>query len=1098
MKHWKKSYSLIIVLLLISGCRAITDAKLNGADTVTVDGGESIDVTVYVTTEEQRFPRDSGDWKSTAYTLDGSTTCVDHADHFGEGDYSQTFAISAPTDAGSYDLSMRVYEDDACSNTSTDSSEESRSDAITIRDSGGVTPGTCSAIFPGGVQSNRAVGEVKIKDRAEVNGGGSNVATDNLSENDGSCDGGSCSESSAAESSTVTVKTGSGSDGDLELDSDTTVGNSGDNDFGKIVLEDRNTLTFSSAQTEYFFNDSWDIKDRAVLLMAPGDYWVSGDVTFGPRAVLTVNGSGTVRIYATGTITLGERSQINASGSEDQLLLYSETKVELKARAVVKGFVYSSGDVIVTERAELTGAASAGATLEIKERATVEYIAPDSGDFGDFCSNSPASSVDHYGIYFNGQSDFSDATGLTCEPASVTLVAHDASHGLLAPPAGTTVNLSTSTGAGSWSSSDNGLTDLGGGNASYRFSGNDTATFQLSYTVAESVNVNVAFSGSSVQHPDEDPNIVFVDTGFRFLDASDNTIGSPANPFTQESGVESGTFYLQAVRKDTNTGACTGAFPDGGVKEIDLAAECIDPFTCAGEAVSLTNNSNTETIATNDGAPGYTNDWNVLFGTDSKAAFTLNYPDVGAIQLHAKYDILLENGLDSNVDMQGASNSFVVKPYDLVVSNVPGNALGLAGFVAAGENFTVEVESRNASGGRTPNFGLESVPENVELNFSGLEFPAGGVDGDFTSGNFSLTAAAGRLQTTEANWDEVGTIKVFASIADGNYQGVGDVTGTPSESLGRFYPDHFSITGSVKNACTAGGTNFSYFSDPSIQVSYTARAENVTDELVENYDDALGFPVQGIVLVAESSDGGTDVAPGRLNVASASWDDGVLAVTDGASSFLRSTLEAEISSLVVGVKADNAADDRDFDSPNMNAGTSGDCSAAGDCDAVALSNALRMRFGRLYTKDVHGPESASLPVILQTEYWNGSSWQLNTDDSCTSFGRALIEFNSNNIVSSLDVDFDTSSGADTTGTFVNLDASEMTLSFGNAGLVFSVPGAGKTGSFPVDVDISSMPWLHYDWNQDGNHDNNVPTVTVTFGSYRGHDRVIYWHERFTD
>ncbi|MEC8426896.1 MAG: DUF6701 domain-containing protein, partial [Pseudomonadota bacterium] len=457
--------------------------------------------------------------------------------------------------------------------------------------------------------------------------------------------------------------------------------------------------------------------------------------------------------------------------------------------------------------------------------------------------------------------------------------------------------------------------------------------------------------------------------------------------------------------------------------------------------------------------------------------------------MHAKYDILLENGLDSNVDMQGASSSFVVKPYDLVVSNIPGNGVGLAGFVAAGENFTVEVESRNASGGRTPNFGLESEPENVELNFSSLEFPAGGVDGDFTSGNFSLMAAAGRLQTTEANWDEVGTIKVFASIADGNYQGVGDVTGTPSENLGRFYPDHFSLTGSVTNACTAGGTNFSYFSDPSIQVSYTARAENVTDELVENYDVELGFPVQGITLVAESSDSGSDLAPGRLFVVDATWDDGLAAVTDGAASFLRSTLEAEMSSLVVGIQADNTFDDRDFTSPDMNATTSGDCSAAANCDAVALNNSLRMRFGRLYSKDVHGPESASLPVILQTEYWNGSSWQLNTDDSCTSFGRALIEFNSNNIVSSLDVDFDTSSGADTTGTFVNLDASEMTLSFGNAGLVFSVPGVGKTGSFPVDVDISSMPWLHYDWNQDGNHDNNVPTATVTFGSYRGHDRV---------
>jgi hypothetical protein len=715
------------------------------------------------------------------------------------------------------------------------------------------------------------------------------------------------------------------------------------------------------------------------------------------------------------------------------------------------------------------------------------------------CGGGPV--VDHYAISFNG-ADFSDGSGLTCEPHDVTIIAHDASNNALAPGAGVQISLSTSTGKGVWSNPNIGtLSNVGDndGTATYTFDSNHTVTLQLQHAdeaIASgtgAVNINTGADGVG-----EDPNIEFFDTGFRFLDASDNAIGSVTNPFIQEAGVESGTFYLQAVKTDDNTGACTGAFPDGVDKDIDLAAECIDPFTCAGEVVSLTNNGNTETIATNDGAPGYTEDLNIRFDANSKAAFTLNYPDVGAIQLHAKYDIVLENGSDSNVDMLGSSNSFVVKPYDLVVSNVPGNGVGLTGFVASGESFTVEVESRNAFGNRTPNFGLESAAESVELNFSSLEFPAGGVDGDFTSGNFSLTATAGRLQTTGASWDEVGTLKVFASIADGSYQGAGDVTGTPGEDIGRFYPDHFSLTGSVTNACTAGGTDFSYFSDPSIQVSYTAQAENVSDEVVENYDDALGFPVQGIVLVAESSDGGTDVAPGRLNVTSASWDDGVLAVTDGAASFLRSTLEAEMASLVVGVQADNTADDRDFDSPTMNAATSGDCSAAGNCDAVALNDSLRMRFGRLYTKDVHGPESTALPVILQAEYWNGSSWQLNTDDSCTSFGRALIEFNGNTIVSSLDVDFVGNSDADTTGTFIDLDASTMTLSGGDAGLVFTAPGAGKTGSFPVGVDTSGMDWLKFDWDQDGSHDDDLPTATVTFGSYRGHDRVIYWQERLAD
>lgn len=50
----------------------------------------------------------------------------------------------------------------------------------------------------------------------------------------------------------------------------------------------------------------------------------------------------------------------------------------------------------------------------------------------------------------------------------------------------------------------------------------------------------------------------------------------------------------------------------------------------------------------------------------------------------------------------------------------------------------------------------------------------------------------------------------------------------------------------------------------------------------------------------------------------------------------------------------------------------------------------------------------------------------------------------------------------------------------------------------MGVDTSGMDWLKFDWDQDGSHDDDLPTATVTFGSYRGHDRVIYWQERLAD
>ncbi len=48
---------------------------------------------------------------------------------------------------------------------------------------------------------------------------------------------------------------------------------------------------------------------------------------------------------------------------------------------------------------------------------------------------------------------------------------------------------------------------------------------------------------------------------------------------------------------------------------------------------------------------------------------------------------------------------------------------------------------------------------------------------------------------------------------------------------------------------------------------------------------------------------------------------------------------------------------------------------------------------------------------------------------------------------------------------------------------------GRYGTirFPYNIDS----WLEYDWSGGGDED---PEASVTFGQYRGHDRVIYWKE----
>ncbi|MGE4491833.1 MAG: DUF6701 domain-containing protein, partial [Syntrophotalea sp.] len=62
-----------------------------------------------------------------------------------------------------------------------------------------------------------------------------------------------------------------------------------------------------------------------------------------------------------------------------------------------------------------------------------------------------------------------------------------------------------------------------------------------------------------------------------------------------------------------------------------------------------------------------------------------------------------------------------------------------------------------------------------------------------------------------------------------------------------------------------------------------------------------------------------------------------------------------------------------------------------------------------------------------------------------------------------------------------------------AGLTFSAPGSN--GYIQVRADLSLLPWLRYDWDGDGAHDDD-PAARASFGIYKGRPAVIYMRERF--
>ncbi|UZK02769.1 DUF6701 domain-containing protein [Venatoribacter cucullus] len=107
----------------------------------------------------------------------------------------------------------------------------------------------------------------------------------------------------------------------------------------------------------------------------------------------------------------------------------------------------------------------------------------------------------------------------------------------------------------------------------------------------------------------------------------------------------------------------------------------------------------------------------------------------------------------------------------------------------------------------------------------------------------------------------------------------------------------------------------------------------------------------------------------------------------------------------------------------------------------------------------------------RAEYWNGSRFAVNTDDSCWGYSAALAS-------------------PETSG-LTTVTGSNGVLLQGQADVVaLSAPGAGNTGT--VRINYATPVFLQDDFNNTGALEN--PSGLATFGIFRGHDRVIYWRE----
>lgn len=632
------------------------------------------------------------------------------------------------------------------------------------------------------------------------------------------------------------------------------------------------------------------------------------------------------------------------------------------------------------------------------------------------------------------QIEHPSGNGVTCSPTTLTIKA-------CANAACTT--LYTGGVSGALTATGTGTANWGDGTANFNIpaSGSVTKTLQLT-----SVNTNVSTTlgaTSITPAPTATTSCNFAgcvytafNSGFIF-DILDHVAG-----VTQ-------TVSISAVKKSDTSNACVPGLANV-TRTLQMACSYINPST--GTLPMLVNGRYLNSANSASAMCASSNPVSLIFNNTGIADATLSYPDVGNMRLTVAYAGSAATG-DAGLSING-TDTFITAPKDFAFSSIT------AAPIKAGNNFSATLTARNNDNNLTPNFGNESSPESAAISFTKYQpTGVGAVNGSFsgTLGSFTNGVAT----SSNLNWSEVGLIDLNATLSSNNYLGSGltanGSTGTVG-AVGRFIPHHFDTV--VTQGCSSG--SFTYSAQPfNVQV----RALNAANALTQNYDGSINTTpnfAKTITLSDSNASGlGSLLSP---TIASSAFLAGVANATPNYS-----FTNAKTSPTIIKLRA------TDTDSVSSATGSEG---------------TTTIRSGRLLLKNAYGSELLNLPIALEAQYWNGSSYIRNAQDNCTTLPSSSIAMS--NYTSALaacetQIGYSTGSGA-----LINGVSSFLRLTkpgAGNNGSVdLSLNLNGAAGSTCTSSSVSSatnanLPWFGAN-----------PTSRATFGIYK--TPIIYMRENY--
>ncbi len=568
---------------------------------------------------------------------------------------------------------------------------------------------------------------------------------------------------------------------------------------------------------------------------------------------------------------------------------------------------------------------------------------------------------------------------------------------------------------------------------------------------------------------------------------------------TQTACIDSNTYQLTAIGQIPGGIGCDVIEGFNGTKNLKVWFSYIDP---AGNAAATPLSLNGHSLPLSESS---TQAFTFING---RTNYSLNYRDAGQLALHFKYDTAPYNG-SVHQPMFYDSNVFTTIPDKLYVyaSNTSGipdssaqcNGASCSVFKQADENFSLTIRAACSDNSITPNF-YYTGPVNLS---SDLKMPASGV-GNISANSFNNIDAG--TKTINESFNDAGIITISASLS-GTYLGQSLSLSNDSDWIGRFIPTYFNIstnTPVVADACS-GGSGFTYMGQAfgfTVNPEFTITAKSLNGNTVYNYSNTGGDNFWKLAQPAASEHSYTDLS-GHAAVLNTNSNSDVLAPgapPQGTVTYLNSNntdtrTDGYDGSATLSIMDDYLKYNRLLTAPfNSEFSLTLSASSLTDSDNVCyklnasdtscrdyilnINSSAEQRMGRLNIKNAYGSELIDLPVPLFTEYYTGSGFVRNTDDTCTSIK-----------LTDLTLSHTTLEGTYSTSASI----SHNPFTAGDAGLIFTAPGNGNTGYTDIQVTPSIDNWLLYDWDN-GSIYNDAPAARASFGQYKGSRRIIYFRE----